>query len=152
MILLAHPFGNEFVRALLRALDGAGLLAKFVTALGWSNASPLLRELPAKLRSQMARRGYDLPHYQIKIHPAREIVRLLADSLGQRWLIKHERGRASVDRVWRSVDKFAAASLRESHRRQKISAVYGYEDCAEQLFKTARDLGVRRIYDLPIAY
>jgi glycosyltransferase involved in cell wall biosynthesis len=152
MTLLAHPFGNEFVRALLSALDRAGLLAKFVTALGWSNTSPLLQELPAKLRSQMARRGYDLPHYKIKIHPVREIVRLLAGSLGQRWLIEHERGWASIDRVWRGVDKFAAASLRESYQRQKIRAVYAYEDCAEQLFETARELGVRRIYDLPIAY
>jgi glycosyltransferase involved in cell wall biosynthesis len=152
MILLAHPSGNEFVRALLRALDDAGLLAKFVTALGWSNASPLLHELPATLRSQMARRGYDLPHYKIKIHPTREIVRLLADALGPRRLIEHERGWASIDRVWRGVDKLAAASLRESHERQKIRAVYAYEDCAEQLFETARDLGVRRIYDLPIAY
>ena len=75
MTLLVHPFGNEFVRALLSALDGAGLLAKFVTALGWSDASPLLHELPAKLRSQMARRGYDLPHSKIRIHPAREIGR-----------------------------------------------------------------------------
>lgn len=152
MILLAHPFGNEFVRALLRALDHAGLLAKFVTALGWSNASPLLHELPAKLRSQMARRGYDLPHSKIKIHSAREIVRLLAGSLGPRWLIEHERGWASIDRVWRGVDKCAAAFLRESHQRQKIRAVYAYEDCAAQLFETARALGLRRIYDLPIAY
>ena len=120
MTLLAHPFGNEFVRALLSALDRAGLLAKFVTALGWSNASPLLLELPAKLRSQMSRRGYDLPHYKIKTHPAREIARLLAGSLGQRWLIEHERGWASIDRVWRGVDEFAAASLRESFQRQKI--------------------------------
>ena len=28
----------------LAALDDAGLLAKFVTALGWSNASPLVRD------------------------------------------------------------------------------------------------------------
>ncbi|PYJ07167.1 MAG: group 1 glycosyl transferase [Verrucomicrobia bacterium] len=151
MILLAHPFGNEFVRALLDALDRAGLLAKFVTALGWSNASPLLLG-PARLRSQMARRGYDLPHFKIKTQPLREIVRLLANSVGPRRLIEHESGWASIDRVWQDVDKHAAASLRESYERQKIRAVYGYEDCAEQLFKTARDLGVRRVYDLPIAY
>jgi glycosyltransferase involved in cell wall biosynthesis len=152
MTLLAHPFGNEFVRALLGALDRAGLLAKFVTALGWSNASPLLHGLPGKLRFQMARRSYDLPHDRIKSHPAREIVRLLADSVGQHWLIEHERGWASIDRVWRGVDGSATAFLRESYQRLNIRAVYAYEDCAEQLFETARELGVRRIYDLPIAY
>jgi glycosyltransferase involved in cell wall biosynthesis len=152
MILLAHPFGNANVRAVLNALDQAGLLAKFVTALGWSNASPLVREFPPNLRSQMARRGYELPHYKIKIFPAREIVRLLAQKMRQRWLVEHERGWASIDRVWGELDKFAADSLRESHQRQSIRAVYAYEDCAERLFETAQEIGVRRIYDLPIAY
>ncbi len=152
MVLLAHPFGNANVRAVLSALDQAGLLAKFVTALGWSNASPLVHELPANLRSQMARRGYELPHYKIKIFPVREVVRLLAQKMRQRWLVEHERGWASIDRVWRELDKFAAASLRESQERDKIRSVYAYEDCAERLFETAGELGLRRIYDLPIAY
>jgi glycosyltransferase involved in cell wall biosynthesis len=98
------------------------------------------------------RRGYELPHYKIKIFPAREIVRLLAQKMGQRWLVEHERGWASVDRVWQELDRFAAGALRESHQRQRVRAVYAYEDCAERLFETARELGVRRIYDLPIAY
>ncbi len=152
MILLAHPIGNANVRAVLRALDDAGLLAKFVTALGWSDVSPLVQGLPPTLRSQMARRSYELPHYQIKVFPVREIVRLLAQKMGQRWLIEHERGWASIDRVWREIDKFAADSLRKSHRNQSIRAVYAYEDCAERLFETAEELHLRRIYDLPIAY
>jgi glycosyltransferase involved in cell wall biosynthesis len=152
MILLAHPFGNANVRAVLGALDHAGLLAKFVTALGWSNASPLVRGLPPSLRSQMARRGYDLPHNKIEILPGREIVRLLAQKMRLRRLVEHERGWASIDRVWRELDGFAAASLLRSYRRQKIRAVYAYEDCAERLFETAQEIGVRRIYDLPIAY
>jgi glycosyltransferase involved in cell wall biosynthesis len=151
-ILVAHPFGNANVRAVLAALDEAGLLAKFVTSLGWSNASPLVQFLPMHLRSQLARRGYELPHYKIKIQPAREILRLLAGKLRQRWLTKHEIGQASIDRVWSELDKFAADSLRESHQRQRIRGVYAYEDCAERLFETARELGIRRIYDLPIAY
>lgn len=152
MILLAYPIGNANVRAVLRALDDAGLLAKFVTALGWSDASPLVQGLPPNLRSQMARRSYELPHYQIKVFPAREIVRLLAQKMGQRWLVEHERGWASIDRVWREIDKFAADSLRKSHHKQGIRGVYAYEDCAARLFETAKEIGVRRIYDLPIAY
>jgi glycosyltransferase involved in cell wall biosynthesis len=70
----------------------------------------------------------------------------------QRWLVEHERGWASIDRVWLELDKFAANSLRESHERERIRAVYAYEDCAERLFETAQEIGARRIYDLPIAY
>src|SRR5450432_1945819 len=152
MILLAHPVGNANVRAVLGALDHAGLLARFVTALGWSNASPFVRELPSNLRSQMTRRAYELPPGKIKILPAREIVRLLGQKMRQQWLVKHERGWASIDRVWRELDRFAAGTLRASHQSQNISAVYAYEDCAVQLFAAATELGIRRIYDLPIAY
>lgn len=49
MILLAHPTGNENVRAVLAAPDQADLFSKFVTALGWSNASWLVGRLPANL-------------------------------------------------------------------------------------------------------
>jgi glycosyltransferase involved in cell wall biosynthesis len=42
----------------------------------------------------------------------------------------------------------AARSL----RRERAEVVYAYEDCALQLFETGRELGARRVYDLPIAY
>ncbi|MEY2492585.1 MAG: hypothetical protein QOH24_1536, partial [Verrucomicrobiota bacterium] len=99
MILVVHPFGNQNVRAVLAALDHANRLGKFLTTLGWSNSSPLLQALPKNLRVEMIRRGYDLPHYKIKTHSAREIVRLLADKLGADWLTRHETGWASIDRV-----------------------------------------------------
>ncbi len=142
MILLAHPFGNANVRALLRALQGSDRLAKYVTTLGWSNRSG----------AGASRRGYDLPRAKIQLHPAREMVRLLAGPLGLRGLTKHERGWASIDKVWRRLDEKAARFLCANKRRLKIDAVYAYEDCALQLFEAAHDLRVRRIYDLPIAY
>ena len=152
MILLTHPFGNANVRAVLNALDHADLLAKFVTTLGWSSSSPFVQVLPENLRAELTRRAYDLPHYKIKTHPAREIVRLLAEKLGLRWLTKHETGWASVDRVWTRLDEVTAGYLRQNHERLKIRGVYAYEDCAERSFEAARQLGFRRVYDLPIAY
>ncbi|MFN2621922.1 MAG: glycosyltransferase family 4 protein [Chthoniobacterales bacterium] len=152
MILLVHPFGNANVRAVLAALDRSDRLATFVTTLGWSNTSPILQVLPEKLRAEMMRRGYDLPHYKIRTHPAREIVRQLAVKLGLGWLTKHETGWASIDRVWTELDRVAARYLEENHERLKIRGVYAYEDCAARSFQRARELGLRRIYDLPIAY
>src|SRR5205807_9620665 len=127
-------------------------LAKFLTTLGWSNSSPILRMLPEKSHAEIMRRGYDLPHYKIRTHPGREIVRQLAEKLGLRWLTKHETGWASIDRVWNGLDGVAAAYLKENRDRLKIDGVYAYEDCAARLFEQARELEVRRIYDLPIAY
>jgi len=152
MILFVHTFGNANVRAALAALDRSDRLAKFVTTLGWSNTSPILQALTEKLRAEMMRRGYDLPHYKIRTHPAREIVRQLAAKLGLRWLTKHEAGWASIDRVWTELDGVAADYLEENLERLKIRNAYAYEDCAVRLFERAQKLGVRRIYDLPIAY
>ena len=148
MILLAHPFGNANVRAVLRALHAADLLARFVTTLGWSSRSSIL---PVFSRT-LARREYDLPSEKFQVQPIREIVRLVAGTLGFGRVVAHERGWASIDQVWRSLDREAARYLRANKRQQNIDAVYAYEDCAAYLFQTARDLGVRRVYDLPIAY
>ena len=152
MILVVHPFGNANVRAVLAALDRSDRLAKFVTTLGWSNSSPLLQALPANLRAEMMRRGYDLPHYKIRSHPFREIIRHLAAKLGLHWLTKHETGWASIDRVWMELDGVASDYLGENHERLKLRGVYAYEDCAVRSFERAQEFGLRRIYDLPIAY
>jgi glycosyltransferase involved in cell wall biosynthesis len=149
MILLSHPTGNANVRAVLQALDRAGLLSTFVTTLGWSETSyPLLApKIHGKLR-----RNYRLPADKIDIHPLRESVRLLAGTLGLRKLTAHETGWASMDRVLQSLDHEAARRLRKNKYGPHVRAVYAYEDCAEQLFLAARDVGLNRVYDLPIAY
>lgn len=152
MILLTHPFGNTNVRAVLAALHRAGLLAKFVTTLGWSKDSPFVKAWPSNLRAQIMRRGYDLPRRKIKAYPAREMVRLLAGKLGQDWLTKHETGKASLDQLWHGLDQAGADYLKKNHGRLKIRGLYAYEDGAERSFEVARELGLRRIYDLPIAY
>jgi glycosyltransferase involved in cell wall biosynthesis len=152
MILAVHPFGNANVRAVLTALENADRLARFVTTLGWSIGSPILEALPENLRGEMMRRSYELPHYKIKTHPTREIVRLLAEKIGLHSLTKHETGWASIDRVWRGLDQVAADYLRENRERLGLRGVYAYEDCALRSFEAAQQLGVRRIYDLPIAY
>jgi glycosyltransferase involved in cell wall biosynthesis len=149
MVLLTHPFGNANVRAVLDALNRAGWLTRFVTTIGWSeNSYPFLTD---KIRGKL-RRTYALPADKIDIHPLRESVRLLAGALGAKRLTAHETGWASIDRVWQSLDREAARRLRHGKFGRDVRVVYAYEDCAEQLFRGACDVGLRRVYDLPIAY
>ncbi len=148
VILLAHPFGNPNVRALLETFHEAGELERFVTTLGISERSPVLQLLPERVRRTAARRSYALPAGKIEAHPLDELVRLGASAAGWRKLTEHERGWASIDQVWQRLDAKAARSL----RRERAGVVYAYEDCARQLFEAARELGARRVYDLPIAY
>src|SRR6202162_484365 len=149
MVLLTHPFGNANVRAVLDALSRAGLLTRFVTTIGWSkNSYPGLAK---KIRGKL-RRNYGLPAHKSNTHPCRESVRLLAGIFRAKALMRHESGWASIDQVWQSLDRKAARSLRRGNYGRDLRAVYAYEDGAEQLFLAARDLGLRRVYDLPIAY
>lgn len=153
MILLSHPFGNANVRAVLDALQESNLLARYVTALGWSKDARWLHLLPDSMRAKLARRAYHIPSAKIQLEPAREVTRLIVGnaSVGKQ-LVEHERGWASIDQVWRSVDRAAARYLRASAGTREIRGIYAYEDCARDSFHAARELGVRRIYDLPIAY
>jgi len=149
MIVLTHPTGNANVRAVLDALEQAGLLARFVTTLGWSKVSyPQLSDhIHGKLR-----RNYALPADKIDIHPVREAVRLLAGALRLRQLTATESAWASIDQVYQSLDRETARRLRHGEYGPSVRGVYAYEDCAEQIFATAGELGIKRIYDLPIAY
>jgi glycosyltransferase involved in cell wall biosynthesis len=149
MVLLTHPFGNANVRAVLDALCRAGLLSRFVTTIGWSKKS--YPGLASRMRGKL-RRNYSLPADKIDIHPLRESVRLLAGIVRAKALTRHETGWASIDQVWQSLDHEAARRLRHGNYDGNLRAVYAYEDCAEQLFLAARDLRLRRVYDLPIAY
>ena len=148
MILLSHPFGNANVRAVLQSLEEANLLAQFVTTLGYPRSAAFLSLLPPNAQ----RRAYDLPPEKVRACPTREIIRLLAGAAGITSLVEHERGWASIDRVWQALDEEAASWFRAQKTRAKIDAVYAYEDCALRLFEAAQGLGARRIYDLPIAY
>jgi glycosyltransferase involved in cell wall biosynthesis len=149
MIVLTHPTGNANVRAVLEALEHAGLLARFVTTLGWSEVS--YPQLASRIRGKL-RRNYKLPADKIDIHPVREAVRLLAGALRLRQLTDNESAWASVDEVYQSLDREAARRLRHRDYGTAVRGVYAYEDCAEQLFATAAGLGFKRVYDLPIAY
>jgi glycosyltransferase involved in cell wall biosynthesis len=149
MVLLVHPFGNSSVRAVLQAFEEAGLLNRFVTTLGWSNFS--YPELSDHIRGKL-RRNYPLPADRIDMHPLREIVRLAASTLGAQMLTRHETGWASIDKVWGGIDRKAARCLRKGAYGSNLRAVYTCEDCAVETLTAAKDLGLRRVYDLPIAY
>jgi len=128
MILLSHPTVNAFNRELAEALQHAGRLSTFHTTLAWG------------------RRNVAIPRERIRMHPYREAIRLLALRLGIHALTRHEHGLASVDAVYRAFDAAVARRLDD------VEAVYAYEDGALATFQAAQTRGLRRFYELPIAY
>src|SRR5260370_4497065 len=148
MILLSHPTGNEFVRAALDGFDRAGMLGEFWTTISWNSNAPINHFLPRPLRELFGRRSFSqVVRSRTRTVPLREVVRLVAGTAGVSW--RHEPGAFSIDAVSRELDERVANRLRTI---ESCTAVYAYEDGALQSFRAARDLGLKRIYDLPIGY
>ncbi len=136
------------MRGVIDALFSAGRLGRFYCSLGLTAESWWLRFMPFSIGRNLRRRCYRLPAALLCTHPVRELVRQLSRKLGCQRLTRSEVGWASVDAVYHSLDRFVARKLPGNG----ISAVYCYEDGALATFTRAKELGVLRVYDLPIAY
>lgn len=150
MILHAHPTGNANVRALVRYWHETGRLARFVTTIGVSAESTWPRVLPTSLVEGLGRRTYPVPTSKMVHRPLRESVRLVAGRVGLPFVDRHESGWASVDAVYRDLDRFVADGL--SQRWGEVEDVYLYEDGACASFSVAAERPITRHYDLPTGY
>lgn len=151
-IVLSHPTGNEFVRAIIEAFEKASMLAGFFTTMAVDPKELWLRLLPLKLREEVLRRTYTIKSELIAKHPVREVTRMILNKTNFKSLVQHEHKVASVDAVYQSLDKYVAKNLEKQVKNNKISAVYAYEDAALRTFIRAKELGLKCFYDLPIAY
>lgn len=151
-LLQVHPFGNTFSRALLAALQEAGELGLFATTIAVRRDNFLLGALPRGIRAELLRRSYEVPREKLFARPLLETVRTFARRFGLRSVNRHETGWASFDAVARDLDEALANQLPALARRHSLTGIYAYEDGALALFERAREMGLRRYYDLPIAY
>jgi len=151
MILFSHPTGNANVRAALIGLLEAGLLREFHTTIASypGNVWDVLGR--CRWGGDLQRRAYDerLRPFTIQ-HPFREVGRMLASRLNLRPLGRHESGIFSLDAIYRAQDGHAAGRLRQCPR--SYSGVYTYEDGALDTLAAAQAAGLKRIYELPIAF
>jgi glycosyltransferase involved in cell wall biosynthesis len=151
-IIVLHPTGNKNVRAVIDGLNKAEMLSEFNTTLAVDPESSWLRYLPQKLSQELLRRTYSfIPRRLLISHPFAEIGRLLSTKLGWSWFVRPEVGMLSIDNIYRDLDQKVAQRIVKT-RKAKIDAVYGYEDGALESFTAAKKLGIKCIYELPIAY
>ena len=149
-VVVSHPTGNQFVRALISVLSKEGLLSEFHTTLAVHPDELWLKLLSDKIRNTLLRRSYPIPQNQIVSHPLRELTRMLFPMVGLQRYNKHETGWASVDGVYQDLHRKVAVRL--SNMRDKPDAIYAYEDGARSSFTTAKQRHIKCFYDLPIGY
>lgn len=149
--LVSHPTGNANLRAVLRGLGGRDALTEFWTTLGLPGGLVRTGWLPETVRRKLSQRSFgEAPWGRTRLRPLRETARLAARGAGITALTRHETGWASVDGVYRDLDRAVAGHLRS--RSCQVAAVYAYEDGAHDSFLAAAETGRVRIYDLPIAH
>ncbi|WP_217371870.1 glycosyltransferase family protein [Spirosoma rhododendri] len=151
-IVLTHPTGNANVRAVLAALLDSNTLREFSTTLSANPDAAWLKLLPGSVRNEWLRRTFAVPAAQVHTHPMREMARLALPKLGFGKSVHHETGWASIDAVYQDFDKTNAQRLARLGSHSAVNAVYAYEDGALATFRQARQMGLKCIYDLPIAY
>jgi glycosyltransferase involved in cell wall biosynthesis len=150
-VLFAHPTGNANVRAALMGLFEAGMLKEFHTTIATypGNLWDFLGRCPGG--RELKRRTYAECLRPVTVqHPARELGRMLANRVKWRSLTRHETGVFCIDAVYQAQDRMAAKRLRKFPKL--CGGVYMYEDGALETFVAAKELNMRRVYDLPIAY
>jgi glycosyltransferase involved in cell wall biosynthesis len=147
-----HPTGNRNVRAVLQSLNDAGSLVEFQTTLAVNSNSAWLKYLPVAIRQEWLRRSYEISSDKIWTHGFLEIARMILPKLNLEKHVNHEYGFASTYSVYKDFDNAAAKRLVRVVQSNKVDAVYAYEDSAFAVFKQAKELGIKCVYDLPIAY
>ena len=151
-IILSHPTANNFTRAIAYKLAQENMLYEFHTSIAFfpGGVSGRLQNLAPF--SEMQRRNFrqELKPYT-RTFPWVGIGRILASKMHFSRLVKHETGLFSVDAIYRALDRKVASGL-EQAVKNGVTGVYAYEDGALETFSRAKALGIKCIYDLPIAY
>ncbi len=148
-VVLCHPTANSFVRNLLLGFFEADMLAGFHTSIASfpGNIWCQLSRMPGG--RDFARRTFVEQLRDVTVQwPVRELGRMFATRLGWSSMIRHETGPLSVDAVYRDLDRKVSQWI----ATRRLSAVYAYEDGAVKSFQTAAELGIARLYDLPIGH
>lgn len=146
-ILLFHPTGNANVRALAEGLVKKDILVSFYTCIALFENSLFYKFFRLPLLRNFYRRTFPLvlKNYT-HIRPYKELGRVVAERVGWKKVIKHEKGRFSIDEVYHDLDYYVSSKLKF------INAVYAYEDGALKTFERAKENGIKCLYDLPTGY
>jgi glycosyltransferase involved in cell wall biosynthesis len=151
-IILSHPTANNFARAIAHKLAQENMLYEFHTSMAFFPGTINDKLQSMALFSEMQRRNFrpELKPYT-RTFPWVETGRILASKMHFSNLVKHETGVFSVDAMYRALDRKVASGL-EKAVKNGVNGVYVYEDGALETFSRAKALGIKCIYDLPIAY
>ena len=147
-VLVSHPTGNTFVRALLESLLKIGALHSYHTTIAFSEKNLKYCYFTKIFGVSVQKRLYNIPSEYIKCTYTRETLRHFSDNIKIPILQNILNIWFGIDRVYSEQDKLVSKKLYKYH----ITHVHSYEDCSYDTFLEAKNRGVYCSYELPIAY
>jgi glycosyltransferase involved in cell wall biosynthesis len=151
-ILVSHPTLNANAKAVISGFIKQNIIYRLYTSVAifpgqflfYLGKIEVLRDFKRRQLSQLWQ-----PY--TKAYAFYELGRLLASKLKIKKLLTHEKSIFCIDNVYHKHDRWVALSLKKA-QRQGLTTVYAYEDGALATFREAKELGIVRVYDLPIGY
>jgi glycosyltransferase involved in cell wall biosynthesis len=135
-LVVSHPTGNTFVRALLSRLKNQNQLEKFFTTIGvGKGANPCIASFCR------GKRKYAIPDKMISRQWMPEFTRLLSKG-------DQAKKRRRVDHSYQALDKKVSCKLASLTSQ----VLHSYEDGCSSSFARAKQLGMQCSYELPIAH
>ncbi len=144
-ILTSHPVGNQNVRNAAVAFAESDLLAELWVGAAWDNEHWVNELLPSKLRIQLQRRSFPKILKPYLRHTfAYEATRMMLPMLGLRNFGNRS---FSIVAAHERLDKIVADRLSDM---SNVGLIYGYDHCALETFKVAKQQNIRRVLEIPI--
>ena len=141
-ILINHPKCAQHVRNAVTALKKHDMLHSFTTSLNIETNKFPFTILPKKIRNFLNHRNFS--NITKKINSSSLFMEFL------RLLTSRRNSLNYVDRLLKETDIYNAKFL--NNNKDKIDAVYAYEDSALFTFNVAKKNKIKCIYDLPACY
>ena len=143
-ILLTNPTNNQNSKNLGLALLQSRRLEKYVTTIHFNTRKFYFKILPKFLKNELKKRDFSLFGSKIiSSTPLKEIIRVFLIKLK----INKIPNVLNDKQIFIDVDKFSAKYINSN-----ITHVYSYQNCALKTFLKAKQIKIKRIYELPTVY
>lgn len=137
-IVISHPTGNANVRSAVEALYKIGKLHSFHTSIACFPNTIIYKLCIGPLAFIKKRTFSSILHKYTKTYPYKEILRNL------------KKFGVSVDDVYHYLDAKVAQFINK--HKNKITAIYAYDEGAYIQFSQAKKDGIKCLFDLPIIH
>ncbi|WCT13834.1 glycosyltransferase family 4 protein [Mucilaginibacter jinjuensis] len=151
-LVLSHLTGNANVKNAAYGFAKRGILSEYHVSLAAFPDSLLYSMGSVRMLSEIRRRLHDpILESCTKMWPWFELGRIISLKAGIKSLTQPPKSLFNIHSVVKNFDAHVASQLTRSVKNG-ANAVYGYEDTVLFTFRRAEQLGMRKLYDLPIGY